>query len=233
MENIFECMGLTKDYKGLRALNDLTFAIPDRGGIVGLLGPNGSGKTTFIKLLTGLLTPTAGVLRIAGLPVGTETKSIVAYLPDSNFLSDSFTVKQEVEYYKDFFADFDEAKAWKMIEELGVNKTQKVRALSKGTQEKLGLILTLSRNAKLFILDEPLAGVDPAARDYILQTIVSHKNADATMIISTHLIGDIESVLDYVLFLQNGNIVLQGGAEEIRKGEGKTIDQLFREVFRW
>jgi hypothetical protein len=233
MENILECMGLTKDYKGIRALDNLTFSVPDRGCIVGLLGPNGSGKTTFIKLLTGLLTPTSGQIRIAGLPVGTETKSVVAYLPDSNFLSDGFTVQEEIQYYKDFFEDFDEEKAKTMIAELGVNPTQKVRSLSKGTKEKLGLLLTLARNAKLFILDEPIAGVDPAARDYILKTIVSHKNADATMIICTHLIGDIEPLLDYVLFLQNGKVVLQGGANEIRKGEGKTIDQLFREVFRW
>ena len=233
MGNILECTGLTKDYKGLRALDHLTFSVPDKGCIVGLLGPNGSGKTTLIKLLTGLLTPTEGNIRVGGMTVGTETKAIVAYLPDSNFLSDGFTVKQEVEYYKDFFPDFDEKKAEKMISELGVNMGQKVRALSKGTKEKLGLILTLSRNAKLFILDEPIAGVDPAARDYILNTIVSHKNADSTMIICTHLIGDIEPVLDYVLFLQNGKIVLQGGANDIRKGEGKTIDQLFREVFRW
>lgn len=233
MENILECMGLTKDYKGIRALDNLTFSVPDRGCIVGLLGPNGSGKTTFIKLLTGLLTPTSGQIRIAGLPVGTETKSVVAYRPDSNFLSDGFTVQEEIQYYKDFFEDFDEEKAKTMIAELGVNPTQKVRSLSKGTKEKLGLLLTLARNAKLFILDEPIAGVDPAARDYILKTIVSHKNADATMIICTHLIGDIEPLLDYVLFLQNGKVVLQGGANEIRKGEGKTIDQLFREVFRW
>ena len=233
MENILECMGLTKDYKGIRALDNLTFSVPDRGCIVGLLGPNGSGKTTFIKLLTGLLTPTSRQIRIAGLPVGTETKSVVAYLPDSNFLSDGFTVQEEIQYYKDFFEDFDEEKAKTMIAELGVNPTQKVRSLSKGTKEKLGLLLTLARNAKLFILDEPIAGVDPAARDYILKTIVSHKNADATMIICTHLIGDIEPLLDYVLFLQNGKVVLQGGANEIRKGEGKTIDQLFREVFRW
>ena len=233
MENILECMGLTKDYKGIRALDNLTFSVPDRGCIVGLLGPNGSGKTTFIKLLTGLLTPTSGQIRIAGLPVGTETKSVVAYLPDSNFLSDGFTVQEEIQYYKDFFEDLDEEKPKTMNSDLAVNPTQKVRALSKGTKEKLGLLLTLARNAKLFILDEPIAGVDPAARDYILKTIVSHKNADATMIICTHLIGDIEPVLDYVLFLQNGKVVLQGGANEIRKGEGKTIDQLFREVFRW
>lgn len=165
MENILECTGLTKDYKGLRALNGLTFSLPDKGSIMGLLGTNGSGKTTFIKLLTGLLTPTAGTLRVAGMPIGTETKALIAYLPDSNFLNDAFTVKQEVEYYKDFFADFNEDRAWKMIEELGVNKKQRVRALSKGTKEKLGLILTLARDARLYVFDEPIAGVDPAARD--------------------------------------------------------------------
>lgn len=223
MENILECTGLTKDYKGLRALNGLTFSLPDKGSIMGLLGTNGSGKTTFIKLLTGLLTPTAGTLRVAGMPIGTETKALIAYLPDSNFLNDAFTVKQEVEYYKDFFADFNEDRAWKMIEELGVNKKQRVRALSKGTKEKLGLILTLARDARLYVFDEPIArgGID------------ANKNPDATMIICTHLIGDIEPILDYVMFLQNGNIVLQGGANDIRRGEGKTIDQLFREVFRW
>lgn len=233
MGNILECSSLTKDYQGLRALDHLTFAVPDTGSIIGLLGTNGSGKTTLIKLLVGLLTPTEGSVRIAGLPVGTETKELVAYLPDSNFLNESFTVAEEVEYYKDFFADFDEQKAYRMIDELGVNRKQRVRALSKGTKEKLGLILTLARNAKLYIFDEPIAGVDPAARDYILNKIVMNKNPDATMIICTHLIGDIEPVLDYVLFLQNGKVVLQGEANEIRKGEGKTIDALFREVFRW
>ncbi len=233
MENILECTNLTKDYKGLRALNNLTFSVPDTGSVVGLLGTNGSGKTTFIKMLAGLLVPTSGHISIAGMPVGTETKSIVAYLPDSNFLNDTFSVAQEVEYYRDFFADFDQDRAWKMIDELGVSRTQKVRSLSKGTKEKLGLILTLARNARLYIFDEPIAGVDPAARDYILRTLATNRAPDSTMIICTHLIADIEPILDYVLFLQGGNIILQGFANEIRKGEGKTIDQLFREVFRW
>ena len=233
MENILDVKNLTKDYKGVRALDNLTFSIPDNGSIVGLLGTNGSGKTTFIKLLTGLLTPTAGEISIAGFPVGTRTKEIVSYLPDSNFLNEAFTVKEEVAYYKDFFTDFDEEKAWKMIDELGVDRTRRVRALSKGTKEKLGLILTLSRNAKLYIFDEPIAGVDPAAREYILRKILSNKSSESTVIVCTHLILDIEPVLDYVMFLQNGKIVLQGGANEIRKGENKTIDALFREVFRW
>ena len=233
MENILDCVGLTKDYKGLRALDNLTFSVPDAGQVVGLLGTNGSGKTTLIKLLAGLLTPTAGYVRIAGMPVGRETKEIVAYLPDTHFLNESFSVKDEVQYYKDFFADFDEVRAWKMIDELGVGRDQRVRALSKGNKEKLGLILTLSRNARLYIFDEPIAGVDPAARDYILRTILNNRAPGSTMVICTHLIGDIEPILDYVLFLQGGHIVLQGEANAIRKGEGKTIDQLFREVFRW
>ncbi len=233
MENILDCIGLTKDYKGVRALDNLNFSVPDAGQVVGLLGTNGSGKTTLIKLLAGLLTPTAGYVRIAGMPVGRETKEIVAYLPDTHFLNESFSVKDEVQYYKDFFADFDEVRAWKMIDELGVGRDQRVRALSKGNKEKLGLILTLSRNARLYIFDEPIAGVDPAARDYILRTILNNRAPGSTMVICTHLIGDIEPILDYVLFLQGGHIVLQGEANAIRKGEGKTIDQLFREVFRW
>ena len=233
MENILDCVGLTKDYKGVRALDNLNFSVPDAGQVVGLLGTNGSGKTTLIKLLAGLLTPTAGYVRIAGMPVGRETKEIVAYLPVTHFLNESFSVKDEVQYYKDFFADFDEVRAWKMIDELGVGRDQRVRALSKGNKEKLGLILTLSRNARLYIFDEPIAGVDPAARDYILRTILNNRAPGSTMVICTHLIGDIEPILDYVLFLQGGHIVLQGEANAIRKGEGKTIDQLFREVFRW
>ncbi len=233
MANIIECHNLTKCYKTLCALNHLHFTIPDRGGIIGLLGPNGSGKTTFIKLLTGLLTPTEGSVRIAGYPVGVETKSIVSYLSDAHSLNESMTVVGELNYFQEFFPDFDREKAERMVQELGVNPKQKVRALSKGTKEKLSLILTLSRNARVFILDEPIAGVDPAARDYILQTILAHKSKDSTMIISTHLISEIEQYFDYVLFLKEGSVVLHGVAEEIRKGEGKSIDQLFREVFKW
>ena len=233
MANIIECRNLSKSYKDIRALNRLNFSVPDRGGIVGLLGPNGSGKTTFIKLLTGLLTPTEGSIRIAGYPIGVETKSIVSYLSDAHSLNESFTVIQELDYFEDFFLDFDREKALRMIRELGVNEKQKVKTLSKGTKEKLSLILTLSRNARLFILDEPIAGVDPAARDYILQTILSHKNENSTMIICTHLISEIEQYFDYVLFLKDGEVVLHGDSDEIRAREGKSIDELFREVFRW
>ncbi len=233
MANIIECVNLTKNYKTVKALQYLNFTIPDKGGIIGLLGPNGSGKTTFIKLLTGLLTPTEGYVKIAGYPVGVETKSIVSYLSDAHSLNEGLTVTGELDYFEDFFPDFDRKKAEGMIQELGVNSNQKVRTLSKGTKEKLSLILTLSRNARVFILDEPIAGVDPAARDYILQTILAHKNADSTMIISTHLIAEIEEYFDYVLFLKEGYVVLHGEAEEIRRCEGKSIDALFREVFKW
>lgn len=233
MHNIIECENLTKYYKELCALDHLNFSIPDKGGIVGLLGPNGSGKTTFIKLLTGLLTPTEGSVRIAGYPIGVETKSIVSYLSDAYPLNESYTVTQQLEYFEDFFSDFDKEKALQMVQELGVNEKQRIKTLSKGTKEKLSLILTLSRNARVFILDEPIAGVDPAARDYILQTILSHKSANSTMIISTHLISEIEEYFDYVLFLKQGRLVLEGATDEIRAQEGKSIDALFREVFRW
>lgn len=235
MANIIECQNLTKCYhKGYApALYSATLTIPDGSGIVGLLGPNGSGKTTFIKLLTGLLSPTAGSVRIAGFPVGVETKSIVSYLSDAYSLDESMTVMQELDYFEEFFLDFDKEKALKMVKELGVNEKQKVKALSKGTKEKLSLILTLSRNARLFILDEPIAGVDPAARDYILQTILSHKRENSTMLISTHLISEIEEYFDRVIFLKEGCVVLSGKADEIREKAGKSIDALFREVFKW
>ena len=232
MTKIITCKNLTKYYNNLCALDHVSLTIPS-GGIVGLLGPNGSGKTTFIKLLAGLLTPTEGEVQIGGYPIGVETKSIVSYLSDAHSLNESFTVTQELDYFEEFFTDFDRTKAERMIEELGINSKQKVKALSKGTKEKLSLILTLSRNARLFILDEPIAGVDPAARDYILQTILAHKSADSTMIISTHLISEIEEYFDFILFLKEGRIVVEGNANEIRQREGKTIDALFREVFRW
>ncbi len=233
MANIIECKNLTKKYDDFCALNALEFSVPHRGGIVGLLGPNGSGKTTLIKLLTGLLAPTEGTVKIADKAVGVETKSIVSYLSDTHSLNDNYSVKQEIEYFTDFFDDFDKEKALRMLRELGVDERKKVKALSKGTKEKLALILTLSRNAKLYILDEPIAGVDPAARDYILQTILANKAENATMLISTHLISEIEDYFDYIIFLKEGNVVLQGDREEIRAREGKTIDALFREVFKW
>ncbi len=233
MQNIVECTDLCKDYKEVHALKNVNLAIPSKGGIVGLLGPNGSGKTTFIKLLTGLLTPTKGEIKVAGRPIGAETKAIVSYLSDTHSLNEHYTVNQQLAYFCDFFMDFDKEKALRMLGELGIDTKKKIRTLSKGTKEKVSLILTLSRNAKVFVLDEPIAGVDPASRDYILRTILSHKNEDATMIISTHLIAEIEQYFNYVLFIKEGEVVLQGEADAIRQREGKTIDELFREVFRW
>ncbi len=233
MANVVECNNLTKFYDNFCALKGVNLQIPENMGIVGLLGPNGSGKTTLIKLLTGLLTPTSGEALVAGKEIGVETNAIVSYLSDAHSLNNDYRVMQQLEYFEDFFLDFDKTKALQMIRELGVDETKKIKTLSKGTKEKLSLILMLSRNARLFILDEPIAGVDPAARDYILQTILSHKSENATMIICTHLISEIEQYFDYILFLKEGNIVLQGETNAIREREGKTIDELFREVFRW
>lgn len=233
MSEIIRCKNLTKIYGDTCALNGLDFSIPDNGGIVGLLGPNGSGKTTLIKLLTGLLSPTDGSVEVDGKSIGVATKAIVSYLSDAHALNENYTVAQELEYFSDFFDDFDHAKAEQMIQELNIPKNKKVKTLSKGTKEKLSLVLTLSRNAKLFILDEPIAGVDPAARDYILATILSHKKANSTMLISTHLISEIEQYFDYVIFLKNGQVVLHGETNEIKEREGKSIDGLFREIFKW
>ena len=233
MANVIECTALTKKYGETYALSSIDFAVPATGGIVGLLGPNGSGKTTLIKLLTGLLTPTSGSVKVAGKPVGVETKSVVSYLSDAHALNNDYTVMQEIEYFADFFSDFDREKALRMMIELGVDDKKKVKALSKGTKEKLALLLTLSRNARLYILDEPIAGVDPAARDYILKTILANKAENATVLMSTHLISEIEEYFDYIVFLKQGNVALQGEPNAIRSREGKSIDELFREIFKW
>jgi ABC-2 type transport system ATP-binding protein len=224
---------LTKRYGKLDALKGINLSVPTGGGIVGLLGPNGSGKTTLIKILTGLLQPTEGEAYVDGRVVGTETKAIVSYLSDFYSLNESYTVREELDYYADFFADFDRLKAERMLRDLGIQDGLKVKTLSKGTKEKLALILTLSRSAKLYIFDEPIAGVDPAAREYVLNTILSNRSDDSTILLSTHLISEIEQYFDHVIFLRQGSVVLNGDAEEIRKEQGKTIDELFREVFRW
>lgn len=231
--NVIECNNLTKLYGNVCALNGLTFSVPDCDGIVGLLGPNGAGKTTLIKILTGLLRETSGEMRIMGKEIGVETKAIVSYLSDMHALDDSFTVQKQINFYEDFFLDFDRTKAKKMLLELGIALDRKIKTLSKGTKEKLSLVLTLSRNAKLFVLDEPIAGVDPAARDYVLRTILSYKTKNSTVLLSTHLISEIEQYFDYVLFLQDGKIVLEGKTEEIRERENCSIDELFRRIFKW
>ena len=233
MQNLMECKGLTKRYGNVCALDKVDLEIPAGGGLVGLLGPNGSGKTTLIKLLTGLLQPTEGSVRICGKPVGVETKAVVSYLSDFYSLIERYAVREELDYYADFFADFDRCKAETMLRDLGITDNLKVKTLSKGTKEKLALILTLSRNAKLYIFDEPIAGVDPAAREYVLNTILSNRSEDSTILLSTHLISEIEQYFDHVIFLRQGRVVLSGKADDVRAEHGQSIDALFREVFKW
>lgn len=232
MSELLICKNLTKKYGTVVALDDVNITL-ESGKIVGLLGPNGSGKTTLIKILNGLLTPTAGQVLIDGEEPGVATKKVVAYLPDNIYLNTWMTVRQIVDYFKDFYADFREELAYEMLARLEIAPDRKLKALSKGNKEKVCLILTMSRNAKLYILDEPIAGVDPAARDYVISTIINNYNPDATVLISTHLISDIEQVLDEVLFIQNGKVTLQKTVDAIREENGKSVDELFREVFKW
>lgn len=232
MQTILTCQDLTKRYGKVLALDHVSFALPC-GKIVGLLGPNGSGKTTIIKLINGLLTPDSGTVLVNGNPPGPQTKAIVSYLPDSIYLNSWMTVKQIVEYFQDFYEDFRPALAYEMLERLGITPKQRLKSLSKGNKEKVCLILAMSRNAKLYVLDEPIAGVDPAARDYVISTILGNYNPESTVLISTHLISDIEQVLDEVIFIQNGKILLQKTIDEIRTESGKSVDALFREVFKW
>lgn len=229
--SILECKGLSKHFGAVQALENVDLAI-EPGHIVGLLGPNGSGKTTLIKLANGLLTPTSGSITIGGIAPGVQTKSVVSYLPERIALPEWMTAEQAVDYYQDFYADFRRETAEAMIQNLGLNMKQRIKAMSKGTKEKLQLILTMSRDARLFLLDEPIGGVDPATRDYILRTIIGNYNENASIIISTHLISDVEQVLDEVLFLQNGRIVLHDTVDAIRNEKGTSVDALFREVFR-
>jgi len=232
MSDLLECKGLTKSYNGLVALDNINLNLQS-GKIIGLLGPNGSGKTTLIKLINGLLTPTSGEILINGKKPGVESKKIVAYLPDNNFLNTWMSAEQIVKLFKDFYEDFREDLAYEMLYKLGVPKGMKLKNLSKGNKEKVCLILVMCRNALLYVLDEPIAAVDPATRDYIVSTIINNYNKDASVIISTHLISDIEPILDEAIFINNGKIMLHKSVDEIREVNGKSIDQLFREVFRW
>ena len=231
MESILECRNLVKFYPNCLALNAINLSIP-KGRIVGLLGPNGSGKSTLIKLANGLITPTSGQLLINGMEPGTETKKIVSYLPERTYLNDWMTVNNMIEFFRDFYSDFNHQKAYDMLQRLGVDPTQRLKTMSKGTKEKVQQILVMSREAELYLLDEPIGGVDPAARDYILDTIISNYNENATLIISTHLIADVEKILDDVVFISHGNIVLTSTVDDIREKENKSVDALFREVFR-
>jgi ABC-2 type transport system ATP-binding protein len=231
MSSLLSVSGLTKTYGNVTALNNISFELPG-GRIIGLLGPNGSGKTTLIKIICGLLQPTSGTLTVEGNPIGVESKKVISYLPDTTYLGKSMTVEEIIKYFRDFYEDFDESRAYDMLGKLGINAKDRLKTMSKGTKEKVQLILVMSRRAHLYILDEPIAGVDPAARDYILNTIITNYDENATILISTHLISDVENILDDVIFLQQGNIVRYTSVEEIRGVEGKSVDSLFREVFR-
>ena len=233
MDNIIlKCNGLSKSYDFTNALNNVNLSVKS-GKIVGLLGPNGSGKTTFIKLLNGLLKPTQGEILIDGKNPGTETKKIVAYLPDKNYLDNTKTVKAILRLFADFYEDFDLERAVKMLKDLDINSSKRFKLLSKGTKEKVQLILVMCRKAKLYLLDEPIAGVDPAARDYILNTIIKNYNKEAAVIISTHLIADVEPILDEAIFISKGDILLHQEVETIKKERNMTVDNYFREVFKY
>ncbi|MCR4781374.1 MAG: ABC transporter ATP-binding protein [Lachnospiraceae bacterium] len=227
---ILELKNLTKRYKNFTALDNVNLTL-EAGRIVGLLGPNGSGKTTMIKLANGLLQPTEGYIAIDGKLPGVETKAIVAYLSDKEALPNWMNVKELIQFYKDFFKDFDEARATEMLQSLNISLTQKLSKMSKGTKEKVRLILTMSRRAKVYFLDEPIAGVDPAARDYILRTIISNYEPNALVLISTHLIADVENVLDEAIFLKYGHIIMHKNVQEVVEETGKSLDEYFREVF--
>lgn len=231
MSELVEIRNLTKVYdKKKTALNGLNLTL-QRGRIIGLLGPNGSGKTTLIKIMNGLLTPTEGEILINGEKPGPATKARISYLPERTYLSAGKKVSEVLAFFEDFYEDFRPERAREMLASLNIDVNARIKTLSKGTREKVQLILVMSRDADLFVLDEPIAGVDPAARDYIIRTIITNYNENATVLLSTHLISDIENILDEVVFLREGNLVLQATVEEIREQRGKSVDSYFREVF--
>ena len=230
MEALAVMQGLTKVYGNTLAVNNLNLTIP-RGKIIGLLDPNGSGKTTLIKMINGLLTPTAGSILINGMAPGPETKARIAYLPERTYLQSGMKVCDLVDFFEDFYADFDKNRAFSMLSALNIQHTAQLKTLSKGTKEKVQLILVMSRHADLFILDEPIAGVDPAARDYILNTIITNYNENASILLSTHLISDIENILDEVIFIRNGQVITHMPVDRIREEYGQSVDAYFRRVF--
>lgn len=231
MNELLTCTGLIKQYGSKTALDNLNLTLP-RGRIIGLLGPNGSGKTTLIKLINGLLSPSAGHIYINGVEPSPETKKVVSYLPERTYFNSWMKVSDILDFFCDFYTDFRRNRAEDMLQRLDIDPTARLSTMSKGTKEKVQLIMVMSRDADLYCLDEPIGGVDPAARDYILQTIISNYNENASVLISTHLISDIENVLDDVIFIQNGHIRLHTSVDAIREQEGKSVDALFREVFR-
>jgi len=229
--SLVECKHVTKKYGVKVALDDVNLTI-EKGKIIGLLGPNGSGKTTLIKLLNDLLVPNSGKILIQGNHPGVETKKIISYLPERTYLNFNMKIKEVIQYFKDFYEDFREEVAYELLKKLDINPDDKLKTLSKGMKEKVQLILVMSRKAQLYILDEPIGGVDPAARDYILDTILKNFNEEATIIISTHLISDIEKILDEVIFIKKGKIVLHESSDQLRDESGKSIDGYFREEFK-
>lgn len=229
--SIFECKALTKNYGAKTVLDSIDLTI-EPGRIVGLLGPNGSGKTTFLKIAAGLLTPSAGEVTVCGGKIGPETKAVVSYLPDKTYLNRQQRICEILDFFQDFYADFDRTRAEEMLSVLHIDPNAKLKTLSKGNQEKVQLVLVMSRRARLYLLDEPIGGVDPAARDYILSTIITNYDPSATVLISTHLIADVERVLDEFVFLSQGKVIRQGNTDETREETGKSLDELFREVFR-
>nr|WP_296264704.1 ABC transporter ATP-binding protein [uncultured Merdimonas sp.] len=232
MNPILECRNLSKKYGShFYALNNLNLSL-DQGQIVGLLGPNGSGKTTLIKLINGLLIPAGGEVLIDGMSPGVETRKIVSYLPERTYLDESMKVRDIIRYFSDFYDNFITDRAYQMLSDLEIPLEARLRTLSKGTKEKVQLILVMSRDAKLYILDEPIGGVDPAARDYILHTILNNYSEEATILLSTHLIHDIENILDRVVFLKDGQVALNSSTDDVRINQGRSVDSLFREVFR-
>lgn len=229
--NLIEIKNVSKSYGKKQALNNINITI-EPGKIYGLLGPNGSGKTTLIKLINDLLTPASGEILIKGEKPGIESKKIISYLPERTYLNMNFKVKELLDFFQDFYENFNKEKAQELLKKLNINEEDKLKTMSKGTKEKVQLILVMSRKADIYILDEPIGGVDPASRDYILETILNNFDENSSMIISTHLIQDIENILDNVIFINNGNIILNDIADNIRKEKEKTIDQVFREEFR-
>ncbi len=232
MENLIEIKGLVKEYGTVMALKGINLNF-EKGAIIGLLGPNGSGKTTLIKIITNLIMNYHGEVLIDGKTPGIDSKGIISYLPDRNFIADKWTIKYTVEYYKDFFKDFDDQKAYTLLTNMGIDLKKTFKSLSKGMKEKVQLVLVLSRKAKIYIFDEPIAGVDPAARDLIFELILRHRTPDSTIIISTHLVSEVESILDDVILLKEGTVLFNGTKEELKeKYEQDSINDIFREVYR-
>lgn len=231
---ILKCSGLTKSYKlGVNVLDNFEISVPS-GKILGLLGPNGCGKSTFLKLVSGLLVPNSGTIEICGIPRSEETNALISYLPERTYFNSRMRVCELIDYFSDYFADFDAERARTMLSDLGIPMDERLRALSKGMKEKVQLVMVMSRNARLYLLDEPIGGVDPASREYILRTIIGNYNPDASIIITTHLIADIEPVIDEFAFMSYGGQIIRAGcADTVRAATGKTLDELFREVFRY